>query len=291
MMDRSFLDPCEDMIRTYSSTFYKAFRFLASPQREAVYVIYAFCRMIDDSVDEPERSPYSLEELETHLRFLDRAEGHFIWPALRWLFYNFPVTAEPFFRQMEGQRMDLFLTRYNTFEEMERYCYLVAGTVGEMLAPVLRGSPAGKEVLESAVHLGKAMQIVNIIRDVGEDRERGRRYIPLDVMHRYGYSEEDFEQGQITQGFRDSLDWLMTVARHWMLHGLQRLQDYPLSSAFCMELAAHSYMAILDEVVLGQYQVFTQRARVSSSKKLSILHKTVKRYPHLTEETSNQAAL
>ncbi len=291
MMDRSFLDPCEDIIRTYSSTFYKAFRFLASPQRDAVHVIYAFCRIIDDSVDEPDRSPYTVAELEANLRSLDTAEGHFIWPALRWLFGNFPVTAEPFYRQMEGQRMDLYLTRYNTFEELERYCYLVAGTVGEMLVPILRGNPTGGETLESAVLLGKAMQIVNIIRDVGEDQRRGKRYIPLDVMNCYGYSEEEFEQGQITPGFRHTLDSLMTVARHWMLQGLLRLQDYPVSSAFCMELAGNSYMAILDEVVHNQYQVFTERAMVSSSKKLAILHKTIKRYPHLTEEASNHAAL
>lgn len=291
MMDRSFLDPCEDIIRTYSSTFYKAFRFLASPQREAVYVIYAFCRIIDDSVDEPDRSPFTIAELETNLRALDQADGHFIWPALRWLFRNFPVTAEPFYRQMEGQRMDLQLTRYSTFEELERYCYLVAGTVGEMLVPVLHGDPSEGAILDSAIHLGKAMQIANIIRDVGEDQRRGRRYLPLEVMHCYGYSEEEFEQGLITQGLRDSLDWLMIVARHWTLQGLRQLKHYPVSSAFCMELAAHSYMAILDEVVQNQYQVFTKRAVVSPSKKLAILHKTVKRYPHLTEETVNHAAL
>lgn len=291
MMDRRFLDPCEDIIRTYSSTFYKAFRYLASPQREAVHVIYAFCRIIDDSVDEPDRSPYTVAELEANLRALDKADGHFIWPALRWLFRNFPVTAEPFYRQMEGQRMDLQLTRYSTFEELERYCYLVAGTVGEMLVPVLHGDPSEGAILDSAVQLGKAMQIANIIRDVGEDQRRGRRYLPLEVMQCYGYSEEEFEQGLITQGLRDSLDWLMIVARHWTMQGLRQLKHYPVSSAFCMELAAHSYMAILDEVVQNQYQVFTKRAVVNPSKKLAILHKTVKHYPHLTEETANHAAL
>ncbi|MFM9329423.1 phytoene/squalene synthase family protein [Paenibacillus mesotrionivorans] len=291
MMDRSFLDPCEDIIRMYSSTFYKAFRFLASPQREAVYVTYAFCRMIDDSVDEPERSSYTVAELEANLRSLETADGHFIWPALRWLFRSFPVTPEPFYRQMEGQRMDLSLNRYNTFEELERYCYLVAGTVGEMLVPILQGDPAGRETVESAVQLGKAMQIVNIIRDVGEDQRRGRRYIPLELMQRYGYSETEFEHGQVTQGFCDTVDWMMTVARQWMLQGLLGLQDYPVSSAFCMELAAHSYMAILDEVVHNQYEVFTKRAMVNPSKKLAILHKTVRRYPHLTEEAANHAVL
>ena len=83
---------CERVMRASSASFYEAFRLLPSPRKEAVFVIYTFCRMIDDSVDEPEHSDYTLDQLEALLEELDTAEGHFIWPSLRWLFASFPIT-------------------------------------------------------------------------------------------------------------------------------------------------------------------------------------------------------
>lgn len=167
------LDACEAMIKEGSTTFHRAFSFLPAPRKEAVYVIYAFCRLIDNAVDEPEQSAFTLEELEESFTRLESASGHFIWPAMRWLFTSFPVAKAPFFKQMEGQRMDYSKTHYDTLEQLETYCYLVAGTVGEMLVPVLHPAPDERTV-EAGIWLGKAMQIVNVLRDVGEDQGRGR---------------------------------------------------------------------------------------------------------------------
>lgn len=284
MTEAAFLEECEALIIARSSTFHQAFQFLPSPEKEAVFVTYAFCRMIDDSVDEPGRSLYTLEELELGLNRLDHAEGHFIWPAMRWLFDRFPVSKEPFRRQIRGQRFDSEWTHYDTFEQLEQYCYLVAGTVGEMLLPILCGRPVDGRTVQSGIALGKAMQIVNIIRDVGEDWLRGRRYIPLEVMERFGCTEQDFEKGEASPALRDTIDWLASIARDWLRTGLLRLRDYPSSSAFCIELAAHTYMAILDEVVRNQYRVFTERAVVSDTQKLSILSDTLRRYPQVKQE-------
>lgn len=96
-MNEAILSRCEELMQKGSSSFYQAFRGLPSPRREAVYVIYAFCRMIDDSVDEPEHSPYTIHEIHDLFDRLDDAEGHFIWPALRWLFSIFLISIRGHF--------------------------------------------------------------------------------------------------------------------------------------------------------------------------------------------------
>ena len=277
MQHSNCLTQCEDMIKQGSSTFYQAFSFLPSPRKEAVYVIYAFCRMIDDSVDEPEKACYTIGELETHLNQLDKAEGHFIWLALRWLFNRFPaLSKDPFFKQMTGQRRDLTKAHYDTLEELEEYCYLVAGTVGEMLLPILHDAPT-KQITESGIYLGKAMQIVNIVRDIGEDRVRGRRYVPLELMKHCGYSETDFAEGKITPAFIHLIQELESIAQCWFELGLRDLESYPRTSAFSVELAARFYGAILDAVKNNQYRVFTERAYVSRLNKAAILSSVARR--------------
>ncbi|MGG4147409.1 phytoene/squalene synthase family protein [Paenibacillus algorifonticola] len=274
-METAFsLNQCEAMIRKGSSSFYKAFGFLPSPRKEAVYVIYAFCRMIDNAVDEPEQSPYMIGELEKQFAQLEQAEGHFIWPALRWLFHHFPVSRQPFFRQMEGQRRDLMLTHYETMEQLEEYCYLVAGTVGEMLLPVLHNHP-DEQIVEAGIYLGKAMQIVNIVRDVGEDQGLGRRYLPLELLHQHGYSEQSFEAGVIDEHFRALIHALERQAKDWFHKGLANINSYPPESAFAVELAAGFYGAILNQVIANRYDVYAKRAVVGPLTKLKI-YKSIK---------------
>lgn len=272
-----------------SSSFYQAFRGLPSPRREAVYVIYAFCRMIDDSVDEPEQSPYTIHDIRNLFNQLEEAEGHFIWPALRWLFISFPhLDKGPFFRQMDGQLTDLKVTHYTTMEELEQYCYLVAGTVGEMLLPVLRDDD-GTDVAMNGIALGKGMQIVNIIRDVGEDRARARRYVPLELMEKHGYSEQDWANGVVDERFMAIIHELKAAALGWFRIGMDRLDTYPTESAFAIELAAAFYSTILHAVERNDYDVYTKRAFVSDELKLEMLGAIVKRYPMLAYQASRTA--
>ncbi|MEO3943867.1 phytoene/squalene synthase family protein [Gorillibacterium sp. CAU 1737] len=269
---------CEEMIRVGSSSFYRAFDGLPSPNKQAVHVIYAFCRLIDDSVDEPEKSPYSIHELRSLFLSLEQAEGHFIWPVLRWLFATFPhLKPEPFLAQMEGQLRDLSFTHYETMEQLEEYCYLVAGTVGEMLLPVLREDDT-EEARIAGIALGKGMQIVNIIRDVGEDRERGRRYLPLELLARHGYSEQELEEGIVNDAFVAMLQELKQTALRWFREGLANVDTYPPASGMAVELAAAFYAAILDEVEAGGCDVFRRRAIVSDEAKLRMFQRTAVRY-------------
>ncbi len=277
MSIQKHLQECEKMISVGSTTFYHAFSSLPSPRREAVYVIYSFCRMIDDAVDEPDKSQYTLEQLRDLFDRLETAEGHFIWPSLRWLFERFPISKHPYYSQMEGQARDRYLLHYETLEQFEEYCYLVAGTVGEMLLPVLHDTPTD-EVAQAGIYLGKAMQIVNIIRDVGEDQLRGRRYLPLEVMRRHQYTEEDFATGRINQAFQDVVEDLANMAGQWFVRGLHHLETYPLNSAFCIRLAAEGYGAILDVVRANGYDVYNKRAIVPDSVKKQLVLKLSKEW-------------
>ncbi|WP_082472310.1 phytoene/squalene synthase family protein [Paenibacillus bovis] len=272
------LQSCEEMIRHGSSSFYYAFSWLTSPQKEAVHVIYAFCRMIDDSVDEPEQSVYTIQELQSLFANLEQAEGHFIWPSLRWLFEAFPsLSRAPFQRQMDGQTYDLTFTRYSTMRELEHYCYLVAGTVGEMLLPVLKGEHS-EEIRHSGIALGKAMQIVNIMRDIGEDGRRGRRYIPLELLKKHGYTEQELENGVIDERFRALMDELRLLAEQWFATGLGDLRAYPERSAFTVELAATFYAGIMDVIAENGHDVFSRRAYVDDARKRELLIQVAMRH-------------
>lgn len=285
----SFIKECHEMIRRGSSTFYQAFSFLPQPRRDAVYVVYAFCRLVDDAVDEPDRSPFTLEELRAGFHLLDRAEGHFIWPALRWLFRLFPMPKTPFYLQMEGQRTDTLLTHYDTMEQLDRYCYLVAGTVGEMLTPILCDDPDEK-LIESAVYLGKAMQITNILRDVGEDQARNRRYLPKELMLRFGYTEEDWSSGVVNSSFIALLEYLASLSELWLKLGLRHLDKYPTFSAFSVELAARGYQAITEEVRKQGYDSYRHRAVVSRGVKLALAQGLTVKYGLGLEPGDEKAA-
>ena len=264
------IQKCTSMIQEGSSTFYKAFGYLPTPQKEAVFVVYAFCRILDNAVDEPDQSEFSLDELEAHFANLEHADGHFIWPALRWLYAEFPtVGREPFRALMRGMRQDIVHVPFTTMAELEDYSYLAAGTVGELLVPILHPNPRDTQYT-AGIQLGKAMQIVNILRDIGEDQGRARRYIPSALMDKHGYRMEEFEGKMVNAAFVNMVEELATLADLWLQEGLAIVDTYPKEGAFCMELATRGYMAILEEIRAQNYQVYTKRAIVSTLKKANL---------------------
>ncbi|SDC20072.1 phytoene synthase [Pelagirhabdus alkalitolerans] len=266
---------CKEMMKKGSSSFYQAFKFLPKQKREAVHVIYSFCRMIDDAVDEPENSPYTLEEIDELFTNLDEAEGHFIWPSLRWVMAEYNLSKEPYYIQMSGQRLDYTKTKYDTFEELEDYCYRVAGSVGEMLIPVLQPNP-NQAMIEAGIALGKAMQIVNILRDIGADKKLNRRYIPLEIMKEYGYTEEEWEQGVINSALKNVIHYLTKKADQWFTEGLIHVDQYPEKSQLTLRLAASYYREIIEVINENDYQVFTKRAIVTNRRKSRLLMQLTK---------------
>lgn len=277
---------CRQITAEYSKTFYLGTMLMPEEKRRAIWAIYVWCRRTDELVDGP------LAELTTDVT-LDHWEqnleaifaGH---PsedadvALVDTLERFPIDIQPFRDMIAGQRMDLYRSRYQTFDELYLYCYRVAGTVGLMSSSVMGmdtshlnapwASPEAKLVPErEAIALGVANQLTNILRDVGEDARRGRIYIPLEDLARFNYTEADLFNGVVDDRWRDLMRYQIKRARKYYAlaeAGISRLSPdarWPVWAALML------YRNILDAIERNQYDVFRQRAYVSGWRKFLCL--------------------
>ncbi|MFS0838148.1 phytoene/squalene synthase family protein [Paenibacillus sp. 1P03SA] len=264
---------CESIVRKHSSSFYRAFSILPESKRKAVWAVYAFCRTVDDIVDEtPEDAGKMLGEFEQSFNRLlegnpDKGPG---WTALADVFGRYPMEPGPFRDMIEGQRQDLTKFRYGSMQELERYCYLVAGTVGLMLLPILtdRITPV---LRDKAIRLGVAMQITNILRDVAEDYGRGRVYLPEELMTRFGYRAENITAGMTAPGWRPLFEHLARRAEQDYREGLSAHPYYPRDSRASLSAAGLIYREILVQAGMRGGDVFSGRIRVSGKRKTAIL--------------------
>ncbi|WP_335870048.1 phytoene/squalene synthase family protein [Bacillus sp. 2205SS5-2] len=264
---------CEVIIKENSKTFYRAFSLLPKRQKKAVWAIYAFCRMVDDIVDEHEHPQEELARFEK--QFSDFLKGLFekenpMWVALNDVFERFPLNIEVFWDMIKGQRMDIQERNYETVDDVLDYSYHVAGTVGLMLLPVL--APNNEHRLrQGAIHLGYAMQLTNILRDIGEDLDRNRVYLPVEVLERHQYSLKDLRQRKKSEAFVSIWEELAQLAEYHYELALESIHLYPLYSRTPVHGAALIYRAILNEVRQNHYDVFQMRSFVTSEKKKEIL--------------------
>ncbi|EMT46732.1 phytoene/squalene synthase family protein [Anoxybacillus flavithermus] len=263
---------CEAVAAHHSKTFYRAFSLLPLHDRRAIWAIYAFCRRVDDIVDEGAHPKEQLQQFEAEWKSFLAGDEHddFMWVALRDVFSRYEMDVEPFWHMIEGQTMDLTVHRYETFSQLLRYCYCVASTVGLMLLPILAPNHRN-ELKESAIALGEAMQLTNILRDVGEDMERGRIYLPREWMKLYGVSEQQLAYGEVTNAFIHLWEQIAEEAeKRYALAG-QTFSLYPLSARLAVKGAATMYRSILQVVREQRYDVFTKRAFVSAERKQVLL--------------------
>jgi 15-cis-phytoene synthase len=261
---------CEDIARTHGRTFYLASRCLAPAARRAALATYAFCRIADDIVDTagetgPEFAAAALarwaEEVE-HPR--DPVALAFAETRAR-----FGVPVQPVYDLLTGIRMDLTPRRYASWPDLREYCYHVAGTVGLMVAPIL-GS-RDPRALTHAANLGIAMQLTNILRDVAEDAALGRLYLPLDEIADFGCEPEAILAGRPSGRFADLIAF--QIARARILYADARLGIPMLSPSGRLTtlMASRLYAGILTEIEALGYDVFRQRAHVSSARKVRAL--------------------
>ncbi|MDY6937978.1 MAG: phytoene synthase [Cyanobacteriota bacterium] len=277
---------CRQITAKYSKTFYLGTQLMPEAKRKAIWAIYVWCRRTDELVDGPKAGETTLDTLDEWERQLEEIFASRPQVdadvALVDALERFPVDIEPFRDMIAGQRMDLYRSRYQTFEELSLYCYRVAGTVGLMSEAVM-GAASSPSVApwtqpqemghptEEAVALGIANQLTNILRDVGEDARRGRIYLPLDELALFDYTEEDLFAGVIDDRWRALMKFQIGRARKYFdraQSGIGRLhQDarLPVWSALL------SYSKILDVIEGNQYDVFNQRAYVSKWGKLFCL--------------------
>jgi phytoene synthase len=277
---------CRQITSEYAKTFYLASLLMPKEKREAIWAIYAWCRRTDELVDGLKAKFTTLETLEQWEQQLESVfAGHPFDDAdvaLVDTIQRFPMDIEPFRDMIAGQRMDLHYSRYETFEELKLYCYRVAGTVGLMSNAVL-GIGANQNNApwdchhnnytpkEEAIALGIAMQLTNILRDVGEDAQRGRIYLPLEDLKRFNYTEADLFKGVIDQRWQAFMRFQIERARKYYNEAEKGIRYLIPDSRWPVWSALMLYQGILAGIERNQYDVFQKRAFVPTAEKILYL--------------------
>src|SRR6516165_2129507 len=267
---------CQQKTARSGSSFYYSFLFLPPERRRAITALYAFCREVDDVVDEvtdPElaRTKLAWWRAEVSAAFTG-APQHPVALALKPVVAQFRLPEEHFQTVIDGMAMDLERSRYLDFTELERYCHCVAGVVGLMSAEIFGYSnPATREY---ARDLGIAFQLTNIIRDVGEDARRGRIYLPQDELKSFGVTTADVLQRRITPGFTALMAHQVARARVWHTKALAELPRRDRRAQRPGLIMAAIYRRLLDEIERDGYRVLDQRIALTPLAKAWLAWKT-----------------
>ena len=274
LSDRSKLneayDYCEDLTREHSRTFYVASALMSAEKRKAIRALYAFCRVSDDIVDEGVGDKAAAVRAWQH-RALESNPSDDDLVALAWADAraSYHVPSQYAVQLLSGVSRDLTQSRYETFAELADYCYSVASTVGLMSMHIIGYS--SKDAIPYAVKLGIALQLTNILRDVGEDWEKGRFYLPQEELAFFGLTETDIDHGVVDDRWRAFMQFQIARARSLYAEALPGIKLLGKDGRFAIGAAAELYQRILDEIESNDYDVFTQQASVSDWKKLTSL--------------------
>ena len=277
---------CRQITAKYSKTFYLGTLLMPKEKRKAIWAIYVWCRRTDELVDGPDSRLTTPETLERWERQLESVfAGQPVDDpdvALVDTLERFPMDIQPFRDMIEGQRMDLYRSRYETFEELKLYCYRVAGTVGLMSNAVLGLDEAPYTApweqhqnsyipQQEAIALGIANQLTNILRDVGEDAQRGRIYLPMEDLELFHYTETDLFNGITDDRWRALMRFQIQRARKYYQEAEKGIRALSGDSRWPVWAALMLYQGILDVIERNQYDVFTKRAYVPTPHKLLYL--------------------
>ncbi len=281
-LDAAF-EACRRETAEWAKTFYLGTLLLPHEKRRAIWAIYVWCRRTDELMDSPEAQARPVEELADRLNrwelktrdlFKGQVEDELDAVMVDTL-ERFPQSIQPYLDMIEGQRMDLTWTRYPRFDDLRLYCYRVAGTVGLMTQGVMGLDQAYSsapwsdrpDTSDAAVALGIANQLTNILRDVGEDRGRGRIYLPLEDLEHFGYSEDDLMAGRINQAWKDLMAFQLSRARAWFDHSEAGVRWLSRDARWPVWTSLRLYRGILDVIERHDYDVFNKRAYVGKLNK------------------------
>ena len=258
----------------YGRSFYLASRFLPSQRRRAILATYAYCRTADDIADLATDAdlPAAADRLDRWQEELDRPT-HPIAIAFAAAREQYAIPTQPVIELLEGVRMDLSITRYPTWADLRVYCHHVAGTVGLMVAPIL-GCRNGR-ALGHAAELGIAMQLTNIVRDVGQDAQLGRLYLPLEEVAAFGCTPDEILAGRPSEGFPALLAYQISRARDLYRRAHHGVGALAPSGRVTTLAASALYSGILGEIEAMNYAVFDHRAHLSATRKARALASVV----------------
>jgi len=266
---------CRRIARSRAKNFYYSFLLLSAQQRKAMCAIYAFMRYCDDLSDEPGATRAAIErwrsEMEDALQ--GRFSGHPVWPAFHHTVRRFGIPHEYFREMIAGVASDLEPRGLQTFDELYRYCYQVASVVGLTIIHIFGFDT--RSALPLAEKCGIAFQLTNILRDIREDAERGRIYLPAEDLLRFSVSEQDLRAGNRSDAFVRLMRFEAARARTYYDESLPLLDlVHPRSRPSLWALIA-IYSRLLERIESTNYDVFSRRVRLSSLEKSWILVQAV----------------
>jgi len=280
-----------DAVKRSGSNFSRAFLVLSKEQRLAFYAVYAFMRFCDDVSDSDESVENKREGLRLWRALLDEASGvtrgaaeeisqdariAIILPAFRDTLQKYSIPAQYFHWIIDGTEMDLDAARYETFEDLYKYCFLVASAVGLVCLRIFGFSDERKEQAEKlAEECGVAFQLTNILRDVREDAERGRIYLPLEDLRRFKYTEDDLIKGTVNDNYLALMRFEAERACLYYGEARKLLSLVKPASRSSLWIMIEVYSRLLGRIVESNFDVFQKRVRLSQGEKISILLKAV----------------
>jgi phytoene synthase len=259
----------ERVTAQHSKSFYFASGLLPEEKRSAVRALYAFCRTVDDIVDESseDERDSQLDYWRAMVETASFAEDDLIAAAWADTLTRYYIPRHYALQLIDGVARDLFQSRYQTFEELATYCYGVASTVGLMSMYIVGFH--SHEAVPYAIKLGVALQMTNILRDVGEDYHNGRLYLPREELAFYGIPESDIARGRVTENWRHFMRFQLDRTRQLYADSWAGVKMLEREGQLAIGAASVFYQGILDEIENSDYDVFTHRASLSTLGKVS----------------------
>ena len=269
-------EECRLITKREAKNFFYAFLTLPTAKRRAIYAAYAFCRHCDDAVDEVaslDDKQDALRQLTSRLdaAYRNQPEGP-VFTALAHTAQTCEIPQSYFHDVIRGVEMDLANNRYRTYDDLRLYCYRVASVVGLICLQIFGYShPKAKDY---AIDLGLAMQLTNILRDVQEDLARDRIYLPLDEIHRFGYSEDELRNEVRNAAQRRLISFQVERAQTLFQSGAKLLPYLSPRSRACPAVLTAIYTRILRRIASNDYNVFGGRISLSAREKILVMTTT-----------------
>lgn len=268
---------CQQKTANSASSFYYSFMFLSRQKREAITALYAFCREVDDIVDEYTELKVAQVKLawwkdEIKNLYLGKPI-HPVSKALQPFVQLYNLSEAHFIEIIDGMEMDLSFNRYQDFKQLQLYCYRVASVVGILSAQIFGFN--NRKTLKFAHDLGMAFQLTNIIRDVGEDARRNRIYIPLDDLEKFGVSEDDILRSRESVAVRNLLEFQIERAESYYDRAFQELPNEDKKSQRVGLMMASIYRSLLREIKAdGAEKVLNARTSLGQLRKFWLAFST-----------------